>query len=129
MSYNEEPKKWYQYDKFLHRVPYEKVAEVYQQCDILLKSSILESFSYPPIEMMATGGLVVAVANGGNVEYMQDGYNCLFYESGNEKQAIECIEKIISDKDLRKKLSENGRKTAEKREWEQLRKSILSLYE
>lgn len=129
MSYNEKPKKWYQYDKFLHRVPYEKVPEVYQQCDILLKSSVLESFSYPPIEMMATGGLVVAVANGGNVEYMQDGYNCLFYESSNEKQAIECIEKIVSDKDLRKKLSENGRKTAEKRDWEQLRKNILSLYE
>ena len=51
MSYNANPKAEYRYDKFLHRVPYEKTPSVYAECDILLKSSWLENFSYPPIEM------------------------------------------------------------------------------
>ncbi|MFR3431543.1 MAG: hypothetical protein ACLTTH_16335 [Holdemanella porci] len=37
-----------------------EVQKVYADCDILLKTSLLESFSYPPIEMMATGGYVVS---------------------------------------------------------------------
>ena len=73
MSYNGNLKSWYRVDRFLHRVPYEKTPEVYAACDILLKTSLLESFSYPPLEMMASGGYVVAVPNGGNLEYLKDG--------------------------------------------------------
>lgn len=66
MSYNAEPKEWYRVDKFLHKIPFEEVSKVYQQCDILLKTSFLESFSYPPLEMMATGGYAVVMPNDGN---------------------------------------------------------------
>lgn len=128
MSYNENPKKWYRYDKFLHRVAYDKVPEVYQQCDILLKSSILESFSYPPLEMMATGGFVVAAPNGGNVEYLKDGYNCLFYESGNVEQAIEAIESICKDRELREKLQAGAQKTVAQRDWDSIEDDIMKLY-
>ena len=71
MSYNGNPKSWYRVGPLLHRVPYEKTPEVYAACDILLKTSLLESFSYPPLEMMASGGYVVAVPNGGNLEYLK----------------------------------------------------------
>ena len=37
------------------------------------KTSFLESFSYPPIEMMATGGYSVVVPNDGNREYLVNG--------------------------------------------------------
>ena len=62
MSYQGKPKDWYRVDRFLHKVPYSQVPDVYRQCHILIKSSILESFSYPPLEMMATGGCVVVGA-------------------------------------------------------------------
>lgn len=129
MSYNETPKEWYQYDKFLHRVPYEEVADVYRQCHILLKSSTLESFSYPPLEMMATGGFVVAVPNGGNAEYLQDAYNCLLYESGDENQGIACIERICSDENLREQLLRGGKETVVQRDWSGIREEILALYD
>lgn len=129
MSYNAEPKRWYKVDKFLHKVPYEKVPEVYSACDILLKTSLLESFSYPPLEMMATGGCVIAVLNGGNSEYLQDEMNCLLYSAGNIEKAIEQIERICQDEEMRKKLYFNGRKTAEARAWDLIKKEILmSLY-
>lgn len=128
MSYNAEPKDWYRVDKFLHKVPYEKVAQIYGECDILLKTSLLESFSYPPLEMMATGGYVVAVPNGGNEEYLQNEYNCLFYRAGDIKQAKSQIERICGDRMLQSELFENGRRTAQLRNWSNVEAEILDLY-
>lgn len=68
MSYNAEPKSWYKVERFLHKIPYEKVPEIYTQCDVLLKTELIRKLflsSWP--EMMATGGYVIAVPNGGNV--------------------------------------------------------------
>ena len=128
LSYQGEPKKWYRVDKFYHRVPHDEVGKIYGECDILLKTSILESFSYPPLEMMATGGFVVAVPNGGNQEYLKDGENCLLYGQGNIDEAVEKIERIVADSKLREKLAQNGRKVAEERDWKKIEKKVLELY-
>lgn len=128
LSYQGKPKDWYYVDKFMHKVPFDEVGKVYSSCDILIKSSILESFSYPPLEMMATGGLVVVAPNEGNVEYLKDEYNCLFYEQGNIDKAVEQIERIVKDEKLRNTLIENGKKTAEEREWSRIEKDIVNLY-
>lgn len=128
LSYQGEPKKWYRVDKFYHQVPYEKVGEIYGECDILLKSSLLESFSYPPLEMMATGGYVVAVPNEGNVEYLKDGVNCLFYKQGNIDEAVEKIKNLTEDAKLRNKLTENAKKTVAERDWKKIERKVLDLY-
>jgi len=128
LSYQGTPKKWYYVDKFMHRVPHDKVGEVYRDADILIKSSILESFSYPPLEMMATGGTCVVVPNDGNVEYLVDGKNCLFYEAGNIEEAVHKIETIVTDKKLREKLIENGQKTVVERDWKKIENQIVNVY-
>ena len=128
LSYQGEPKKWYRVDKFYHRVSHDKVGEIYGKCDILLKTSILESFSYPPLEMMATGGYVVAVPNGGNLEYLRDGENCLMYEQGNLDAAVKAIERVVKDDKLCEMLVKNGRKTVEERDWKKIEKKVLGLY-
>ncbi|MFQ7282079.1 MAG: glycosyltransferase family 4 protein, partial [Christensenellales bacterium] len=129
MSYNAKPKAHYRVDKFLHQIPYEKVAEVYHQCHILIKSSFLESFSYPPLEMMATGGYSVVVPNGGNQEYLRDGENCLLYPCGDVDAAVAAIERIVSDEALRDKLYEGGVATAQSRSWPNLKAEIGKLYD
>ena len=128
LSYLGKPKAWYKVDKFYNKVPHDEVGRVYNECDILLKTSILESFSYPPLEMMATGGYVVAVPNGGNREYLRDKENCLFYEQGDIDGAVRKIEQIVEDAELRKKLAKNGRKVAEARDWDKIESKILGLY-
>ena len=128
MSYNEKPKESYRCDRFLHAVPYEQVGEVYAQCDILLKSSWLESFSYPPMEMMAAGGCCVLVPNGGNAEYVRDGENCLTYPLGDEEAAVRAIERIAGDGKLRETLRENGIRTAAERDWGSIREEIVETY-
>lgn len=128
MSYNASPKPEYRVDRFLHRVPYEKVFEVYAQCDILLKSSILESFSYPPLEMMASGGYAVVVPNVGNTEYLVDEENCLMYEQGDVKQAAEQIHKLCQDTRLQERLYQGGIYTAQARDWSIVKPEIFALY-
>lgn len=128
LSYQGEPKSWYYVDTFLHRVPHEEVGKIYQNADILIKSSILESFSYPPLEMMATGGLVVVAPNDGNIEFIKDEENCLFYEHGDINRAVEQIERLRKDKKLRDKLVKNGLKTAKEREWNKIEEKIVDLY-
>lgn len=129
MSYQGTPKKFYYVDKFLHRVPNEEVANIYRQCDILIKSSILESFSYPPIEMMATGGYVVVAQNYGNVEYLINEKNCLLYNQGDIEFAANCVERIVNEEVLRKNLMINGINTAQNREWSLISDKVLQLYE
>lgn len=128
LSYQGVAKKWYCVDKFFHRVPYEKVSEIYRSCHILLKSSILESFSYPPLEMMATGGFVVVRPNEGNIEYLRDQENCLMYDPNDLQTAVDAIERIVSDPDLQKKLWEGGQSTADSRAWENFQKQIVEAY-
>ncbi len=128
LSYQGEPKKWYYVDKFLHKVPYDEVGKIYGSCDILIKSSILESFSYPPLEMMATGGIAVVAPNEGNIEYLKDNENCLLYEQGNITDAVKKIESIRKNKELRNKLIEGGLRTAKSREWKKIEKNIIGIY-
>ena len=122
-------KEWYRIDKFFKEIPYEDVKKIYEQCDILLKSSWLESFSYPPLEMMATGGFSVVVPNDGNKEYLKDGVNCLLYKLGDIDGAVKCIERLITDENLQKYLYENGLATARERDWYNFKVQIISLYE
>ena len=128
MSYNGNPKSWYRVDRFLYRVPYEKTPEVYAACDIRLKTSLLESFSYPPLEMMASGGYVVAVPNGGNLEYLKDGENCILYPQGNLAEAKAAIERILTDAELRKKLDTGAEETVKERNWKRIEPQILEQY-
>ena len=129
LSDDEKPKSWYRIDKFFNGIPIENVSLIYKQCDILIKSSSFESFSYSILEMMATGGFCIVVPNEGNVEYLNDGENCLFYKLGDINSAIEGIKRLINDKNLQKILYENGLETAKKYDWKNLKNKIISLYD
>lgn len=128
MSYASGPKEWYKYDKYLSKVPYAKVHEIYKQCHILIKTSLLESFSYPPLEMMATGGIAILSPNGGNIEYCKNNYNCLMFDVSNHAKAKKHLENIISNKILRAKLISNGLKTAKQRDWKYIEENIYNAY-
>ena len=128
LTYDGHPKDWYKLDRFWHKVPYSEVKKIYQSCHILLKSSSLESFSYPPLEMMSTGGIAVVALNDGNSEYVLHGENSMVYKSGDEETALKYINEVVWNKELREKLIINGRKLAESREWANIENNIVELY-
>ncbi len=128
VSYSGEPKSTYRVDRFFHELTQEQMADLYRECDILLKTSILESFAYPPLEMMSTGGFVVAILNDGNAEYLLPEENCLIYEQGNCDDAVKQIERIVNDDELRARLVEGGKVTAESRDWKNIGSRIVAAY-
>ncbi len=129
MSYNAKPKDWYKVDNVYLHIPYEEVGGIYAKHDILLKSSALESFSYPPLEMMATGGAAVLVKNDGNAEYVVNNENALYYEAGNIDDAIAKVELIVADKKMYKRMAKDGREMAESRAWDNVSRDVVGLYE
>lgn len=128
VSYNGGAKDWYRVDRYLHRVPHADMPQLYQKCHILLKTSILESFSYPPLEMMATGGFAVVRENDGNREYLADGENCLFYDPSDLSTAVTDIGRIADDPALRERLKQGGQKTVAARDWAHCEEAVLALY-
>ena len=128
LSYNAFPKEWYRIDRFFHKIPFDEVHKIFEQCDILIKSSTLESFSYPPLEMMATGGFVVVVENEGNAEYIKNENNCLTYPVGDILRGAEAINRICTEKDLREKLYAGACETADSRDWKLLKNRIAEFY-
>ena len=124
-----EPKSFYHCDKYFSQVPHDQVGEIYSRCHVLLKTSLQESFSYPPLEMMATGGIPVALRNGGNLSYLVHGYNSLLFEANEDDLAAELIECVATDAKLRTHLIENGHATALEHSWERLADRVLALYE
>ncbi|MGZ6124751.1 MAG: glycosyltransferase, partial [Myxococcales bacterium] len=129
LSYKGSPKKWYRVDRFLHKVPHQAVAAAYQACHLLVKSSLLESFSYPPLEMMATGGIAIVASNAGNAEYLRDRENCLLYRGGSPEQAVRLIHEICGDATLRERIIAGGLATAAAREWRAIEDDIRKLYD
>ncbi|MCL2490914.1 MAG: glycosyltransferase family 4 protein, partial [Propionibacteriaceae bacterium] len=108
MCYGSQPKGWYRVDRLYQDLPVARARQVYAECDILLKTSVLESFSLPPLEMMATGGLCVMVGNPGNAEYAVDGENCLMYQTGDIDGAVAAVKRLLADDALQAKLFDGG---------------------
>jgi glycosyltransferase involved in cell wall biosynthesis len=92
-------------------VPIDKMKYIYSSCDILLKLSRVESFAYPPLEMMACGGIPVVGDVEGIHEYMIDGYNGFIVNPVDENGIVKLFEKLISDDKLRDKIKKGCRET------------------
>lgn len=112
------PKPEWKCDKFFEKVPFGKIRHIYSSCDILLKMSRVESFAYPPLEMMACGGTAVVGKVTGIDEYIVDGYNALVVGQGDIEGAHLALKTLIEDERLRNELINNGKKTAEKFRWD-----------
>lgn len=116
VSGNGVPPAHWTYDRFFEKVPLYEMPRLYSSCDILLKMSTVESFSYPPLEMMACGGVPVILEVSGIEEYARHNENCLIVKNTEEARAA--IEQLIGDASLRERLRQSGLETATEWSWE-----------
>jgi glycosyltransferase involved in cell wall biosynthesis len=115
VSGNGVPPSHWQYDQFFEKVPLHEMPRIYRACDILLKMSTVESFCYPPLEMMACGGVPVILEVSGIEEYARDKENCLIVK--NKQEAREAVARLIADSELRARLARRGLETAQEWSW------------
>lgn len=122
------PKSEWKCDRFFEKVPMEQMKNIYSSCDVLVKMSRVEGFFGPPLEMMACGGAVVVGEVTGYDEYIIDGYNALVVKQGDVNAAKNAIQTLITDNELRMKLIENGRKTADEWKWDPTIEILEKIY-
>jgi glycosyltransferase EpsD len=88
------------------------IPELLKISDIYIQTSKREGLPIAPLEAMASGLPVILSENKGTKEYCFNGINSLLLSQNNYKHVAESIKELISDKELRIKISKNAIKTA-----------------
>lgn len=101
--------------KFLGKVGQDDLLKAYDACDMLVQPSINEGFGLVISEAMCFGKPVVGSNVGGIPEQIRDGVNGFLFRPRDHVELAGCIETLIEDRDLRKKLGEAGKKIANER--------------
>jgi glycosyltransferase involved in cell wall biosynthesis len=93
----------------------------------------IDPFYFSPLkilEAMSMGKPVVASEQGQIRELISHGDNGLLYPPGDMSSFLECLRKLIADRNLREKMGRRGREVAEGRyTWEHNARAILSVCE
>lgn len=100
--------------KIEHKMPHKQLMANFKVSEMFVLNTGYEGFSHILLEAMACGLPIITTNVCGNPEIIQDGENGLLVEYNNEKQLKNAIIRLHADKELRKKIIENGYKTLEK---------------
>ncbi|QRO01291.1 glycosyltransferase family 4 protein [Archangium violaceum] len=74
------------------RIPIDRVREVYQRYDVMLKLSRVEGMFGPPLEMFSQGGTAITYTVTGSDEYMVHGENALLVPPHDRRQLPRYLE-------------------------------------
>ena len=128
VSYDGKPKPQWHCDRFFEKVPIEQMRKIYSSCNILLKLSAYEGFGFPPLEMMACGGVSVVSEIDGHKEYIIDNYNALFTDPKNYSMTRKQVLKLVNDKNLYQRLQKNSQKTVQQFNWDTTIKTLEKIF-
>lgn len=107
----------------------ERLRATYASADVFVFPSRTETLGNVVLEALSSGLPVVAVAEGGVLENVQDGVNGLLCPPGDAAAFGRRIAEIVEQPALRQRLARNARAWAEQRTWERAFEPLLRAYE
>jgi len=108
-----------------NRYSQKEIAEFCRGADIFLAIGYPEGFALPPLEAMACGCAVAGFTGGGGLEHMIDGETALIADDGNVEQLSNCLHRLLTDKNLKEKLRQNGKAKAKEFSLENMEQQLL----
>jgi glycosyltransferase involved in cell wall biosynthesis len=99
----------------------------FNSIDILVVPSHREAFGLVAIEALAHGVPVICSNLGGTREVIENEVNGLYFESGNADSLCEILKRIVVDKGLLEKLTQNSIGSVDKWSIENTAKSFIHL--
>jgi glycosyltransferase involved in cell wall biosynthesis len=103
--------------RFTGAVPHDEVVRYLSTMDAVISpyrgDYLFYGSSLKLLEYMAAGKPAVVTALGQIKELVQDGYNGMLFDWGDEETMVRKLSLLIGDGELRRHLSENARKTIE----------------
>ena len=97
---------------FRFHPPDAELRRMYSESMVLLYPSRYEGFGLPPLEAMACGCPSVTTAVGAIPEFATDRRDALMVAAGDVDGMVARLEQVLVDATLRRRLSEEGRRTA-----------------
>ena len=110
---------------FLGRIARRDMREEFTKADILVLPSLAEGSAGVTYEAMGSGVPVVTTVSAGS--QIRDGLDGLIVEERNAPALAEAICKIIGDRQLRNKMSENAREHAKNFTWEKFSERLVEV--
>lgn len=107
----------------------DKLWSLYSQCQLFILPSYTEGTPRVLFEAMARGVAVITTNVGGIPYIVKDEINGLVIEPGNIKALADAMLKLIDDKELRKRVIEEGRKNAFEVTFEKQGKRMIEIIE
>lgn len=104
--------------------------KLYNSSVLYVSAGLAEGFSMPPLEAMACGCVVICTNEGGNMDYIKNGWNCIL--STRDPNSIKRhVMNTLKDPKLIQTLRYNGLLTAKqsKFNWDNITKKFLSAVE
>jgi glycosyltransferase involved in cell wall biosynthesis len=91
------------------------------RADIFLNTNRIDNMPVAVVEACAMGLPVIATAVGGVPDLLTDGENGLLVPDDDEQAMAAAVQQLLKDPELAGRISENGRRLAERSSWEQVR--------
>ena len=115
--------------QFYGSIEPDKIPEYLSQADIFVRPSRSEGLGTSFLEAMAAGLPVVGTPVGGIPDFLIDGVNGLFCKPEDPKDLSAKIKQLITDDELRNRLSQNGQRSIlEKYGWDGIAQQMDAIF-
>jgi glycosyltransferase involved in cell wall biosynthesis len=108
-------------------ISHEDTSEYFRAIDIFVLPSLTEANSLSTLEALKSGACCVNTDVGAIRDYIKNGFNGFFYYSKDELYNL--LEKLINDKNLRKKISKNASESVKDYTWENTAFKLKKVFE
>ena len=110
-------------------IAHERLPAALAHADLLVLPSVYEELGTVLLEAMQAGLPVVASRTGGIPDVIEDGANGMLVPSGDPEALARAIDRLLADRDLARRLSEEAQERAKDYDWEVLAERILRVYQ
>ena len=106
-----------------------ELTAAYASADALVFPSTTETLGLAMLEALSSGLPVIAARAGASHEVVTDGESGLLYEPGDPDSLVEACRRVLTDANLRARLREGARRSAETKDWEAATRALRGYYE
>jgi glycogen(starch) synthase len=114
--------------RFVGFIAHDRLPAVLAHADLLVLPSLYEELGTVLLEAMQAGLPIVASKTGGIPDVIEDGVNGLLVPPGDPEALARAIDRILSDRDLARRLSEGAHQRGKDYDWEVLAEQVLAVY-
>jgi glycosyltransferase involved in cell wall biosynthesis len=94
---------------FYDSMPSDALKNYFEKSEILLLTSLFESFSYACLEAMSAGRVVIGSTSGGMINFIKNGSNGFLVNPSNVSEIYKCLNNLVKNHSLVCQVGDNAR--------------------